>query len=442
MILTKTNSSLESGLLGLKHLFLNRLKSFETNTVFDHQYSETAKWKASLEPHLPVDTINEEELIIITLGLVAHIRPHYFDRLIQSVYPNGGGFPHLGGVRGKGHRGFLPSAETALFLLAGEDLKERFRIQSYFSSEHWFAKKQILKLADPEKNEPLMSGQLLLDHELIEKITLGEITRPQFSTNFPASRITTSQTWDDLILPNSTSMQINDILTWLKYKEALFEELEMRRKLKPGYRALFYGPPGTGKTLTANLLGKYTNRDIYRVDLSSVVSKYIGETEKNLASLFDRAENKDWILFFDEADALFGRRTQVQNSHDRYANQEVAYLLQRIETYQGLIVLASNFKSNIDEAFVRRFQSIIHFPMPRMQERLKLWQNAFPKQLKFESDVNLKQIAQKYELSGADIMNVVQFVCLNTLAKDSLTVSYSDIVESIKREFIKSGKLS
>nr|WP_321237511.1 ATP-binding protein [uncultured Psychroserpens sp.] len=442
MILTKTYNALETGLIGLKHLFLNRLKSFETNTFFEQDYSNNTEWKIALLPHLPVKDLNDEELVIITLGLVAHIRPHYFDRLIQSVYPNGGGFPHLGGIRGKGHRGFLPSAETALFLLAGEDLKERFRIQNYFSSEHWFAKKQILKLGDPEKNEPLMSGQLLLDHELIEKITLGAITRPQFSTSFPASRITTSQTWDDLILPNSTSLQINDILTWLKYKEALFEELEMSRKLKPGYRALFYGPPGTGKTLTANLLGKYTNRDIYRVDLSSVVSKYIGETEKNLASLFNRAENKDWILFFDEADALFGRRTQVQNSHDRYANQEVAYLLQRIETYKGLIILASNFKSNIDEAFVRRFQSIIHFPMPRMQERLKLWQNAFPSQLKFKSDVDLKQIAQKYELTGADIMNVVQFVCLNTLSKDRLEVSYLDIVESIKREFIKSGKLS
>src|SRR5690606_10657744 len=442
MIVKDINSTLEYALSALKTLFLSRLKSFETDTFFEIDTSDANLLAASLLPHLPVSKISYEESMVITLALVAHIRPHYFDQLIQSVYPNGGGFPHLGGIRGKSHRGFLPSAETALFLLGGEDLKQRFKIQHLFSSDHWFTKKQILRLAEPERNEPLMSGQLILDSEYIEKVTLGEVTRPNFSTEFPASRITTEQSWDDLILPSSTTSQIQDILVRLKYKEALFEGLGMNKKLKPGYRALFYGPPGTGKTLTVNLLGKYTNRDVYRVDLSSIVSKYIGETEKNLANLFNRAENKDWILFFDEADALFGRRTQVQNSHDRYANQEVAYLLQRIETFEGLIILASNFKSNIDEAFVRRFQSIIHFPMPRVQERLSLWENAFPEKVEFDKDLNLKQLAQKFELTGADIMNVVQYVCLNLLAKETLVVSYSEIVEGIKREFVKSGKLS
>ncbi|WP_034246518.1 ATP-binding protein [Aquimarina atlantica] len=442
MITEDINISLENALIGLKNLLLSRLKSFETNTSFEVNIEDFNSWSSVLTPHFPVSKIDFNELVIITLALVPHIRPHYFDRLIQSVYPNGGAFPHLGGVRGKGHRGFLPSGETALFLLAGENLEDRFQIQHLFSPDHWFAKKQILRLAEPEKNEPEMSGQLIMDREYVEKITLGKITRPSFSSDFPAARITTQQTWDDLVLPKSTLTQIQDILTWLRYKEILLDELEMSSKLKPGYRALFYGPPGTGKTLTANLLGKYTNRDIYRVDLSSVVSKYIGETEKNLANLFNRAENKDWILFFDEADALFGRRTQVQNSHDRYANQEVAYLLQRIETYQGLIILASNFKSNIDEAFIRRFQSIIHFPMPRVQERLYLWQRAFPDKIQLDSEINMRQLAQKFELTGADIMNVVQYVCLNALAKERVKVSYHDITDGIKREFIKSGKLN
>ncbi|WP_282080565.1 ATP-binding protein [Aquimarina algiphila] len=442
MITTEINTSLEYALTSLKTLLLSSLKSFETNERLELESWDISSWSASLLPHLPVKKISDEELVIITLALAPHIRPHYFDRLIQSVYPNGGGFPHLGGIRGKGHRGFLPSGETALFLLAGENLEYRFRIQQLFSPEHWFAKKQVIRLAEPERNEPAMSGQLILDQEFIDKITLGRITSPSFSTEFPAAKITTEQHWNDLILPSSTSLQIQDILIWLKYKHALFEGLEMRKKLKPGYRALFHGPPGTGKTLTANLLGKHTNRDVYRVDLSSVVSKYIGETEKNLANLFNKAENKDWILFFDEADALFGRRTQVQNSHDRYANQEVAYLLQRVETYKGLIILASNFRSNIDEAFVRRFQSIIHFPMPRTQERLSLWQNAFPNKLILDKDIDLKQLAQKFELTGADIMNVVQYVCLNVLAKESHAISYKDITEGIKREFVKSGKFS
>ena len=131
----------------------------------------------------------------------------------------------------------------------------------------------------------------------------------------------------------------------------------MRKRVKPGYRALFHGPPGTGKTLTATLLGKHTGRPVFRIDLSRVVSKYIGETEKNLSRLFDKAEHKDWILFFDEADALFGKRTEIRDAHDKYANQEVAYLLQRIESYAGLVILATNQRGNIDEAFLRRFQA-------------------------------------------------------------------------------------
>jgi SpoVK/Ycf46/Vps4 family AAA+-type ATPase len=157
----------------------------------------------------------------------------------------------------------------------------------------------------------------------------------------------------------------------IRQGDVLMNQWNMRHKLRPGCRALFFGPPGTGKTLTATVLGKATGRQVYKVDLSMVVSKYIGETEKNLAGPFDRAEHKDWILFFDEADALFGKRTQVRDAHDRYANQEVSFLLQRIETYHGLVILASNLASHVDEAFARRFGHLVHFPMPRqdLEER-------------------------------------------------------------------------
>ena len=215
----------------------------------------------------------------------------------------------------------------------------------------------------------------------------------------------------------------------------------MNRIIKPGYRALFHGPPGTGKTLTAALLGKLTGRDVFRVDLSMIVSKFIGETEKNLAHLFDRAENKDWILFFDEADALFGKRTGVRDAHDRYANQEVSYLLQRVETFGGLVILASNFKANIDEAFIRRFQSIIHFPMPRTAERLRLWQQSLPPHIALDTDVNLKMLAERYELSGASIVNIVQYCCLTALSRNDKVLTNQDLRNGIAREFGKEGKI-
>lgn len=179
--------------------------------------------------------------------------------------------------------------------------------------------------------------------------------------DFFAKPITTELTWNDLDVSKNTLIQIHEIETWVQNSSSLMRKWQLTKKLKPGYRALFYGTSGKQKTLTASLLGRHTNKDVYSIDLSMVVSKYIGETEKNLANLFDKARNKDWILFFDEADALFGKRTDVSDAHDRYANQKVSYLLQRMEEYSGLTILATNFKTDIDEAFLRRFNSIINF---------------------------------------------------------------------------------
>jgi SpoVK/Ycf46/Vps4 family AAA+-type ATPase len=246
--------------------------------------------------------------------------------------------------------------------------------------------------------------------------------------------------WDDLVLNNHVMLQLKEIETWVKHHNKLMKEWGMERILKPGYKSLFYGPPGTGKTTTAALLGKKTNRDVYRIDLSQMVSKYIGETEKNLAKLFDRAENKEWILFFDEADALFGKRTTTRDAHDRYANQQVSYLLQRIEDFDGLVILATNLKSNIDEAFMRRFQSSINFPMPTSEERLKIWSNGFSKSVELDKSIDLTEIAAKYELSGGAIINVIQHCSLRSLARESNLITLNDIIEGIKREYHKNRR--
>ena len=198
---------------------------------------------------------------------------------------------------------------------------------------------------------------------------MGTVNKPRFSMDFPAEHLETATTWDDLVLPAQTLSQIRDIEHWITHHHTLLDDRGIRKSIGPGYRVLFHGPPGTGKTLTAALLGKRTGKDVLRIDLSRVVSKYIGETEKNLSRLFDRAENENWILFFDEADALFGKRTDIADAHDRFANQEVAYLLQRIESYNGLVILTSHQRADIDDAFIRRVQMIVEFPMRRSEER-------------------------------------------------------------------------
>ncbi len=390
---------------------------------------------------LEENELSREELIVLMTALAPHLQPNFFDRIIAQTMPESGDFPHLGGVRGKQHRGYLPTGETVLFILAGQSMQRRFSIQSMFGEDHLFAQKNILWLEEPKEEEPASSGKLLMNPDFVSLFSLGVMPRPRFSMNFPAKRVTTEMEWEDLVLNPTTLRQVKELESWLEHGKTMLHDWGLKKRIKPGYRALFYGPPGTGKTLTAGLLGKYTGREVYKVDLSMVVSKFIGETEKNLARLFARAENKGWILFFDEADSLFGKRTSVRDAHDKYANQEVSYLLQRVEDYDGLVILASNFKSNIDEAFMRRFQSVIHFPKPSASERMRLWEQAFPLAVTLDAGVDLLQISRKYEITGANVINVVQYACLRALEQGENTILAKYLIEGVKKEFAKEGKI-
>ena len=386
--------------------------------------------------------LNVDEYVALITALAPHVQPQLFDDVMQEYFPQGGEFPALGGAKGANYRGFLPTGETVHFLLGVVgDLNRRLEVQRIFGSGHFFNKERILYLEEMKPGEPASSGRLILDPEFVELFTLGYVTAPRMSSSFPAQRLQTELEWDDLVLNPQTLSQLQEIETWIEHNDTLLFDWQMHRKLKPGFRALFYGPPGTGKTMAATLLGKFTGHDVYRIDLSSLVSKYIGETEKNLSTLFERAENKNWILFFDEADSLFGKRTNVRDAHDRFANQEVSYLLQRVEEFSGLSILCSNFKSNMDDAFTRRFQTIVYFPMPKPEERMILWQKSFPAAVRLDPAIDLRQIAQKYELSGSNIVNIVHYCCLQALAANTNVISSENLITGINREFIKENKV-
>ncbi len=402
------------------------------------EYRDDGAWLANfVRDHDP----NQQEFVMLMLALAPHFLPDMLDRLVRRHVPEGGELPSFGGVRGGSHRGLLPTGETALFVLSGDDLEKRLEAQLVLSQEHWFFRNRIVWLEPVREGEPAMSGRLIVNPEIIEEIVTGKVGRPAFSMDFPAEHIETSMDWDDLVLNPMTRAQIREIEHWVKHNDTLMNDWGMRKRVKPGYRALFYGPPGTGKTLTAMLLGKHTGKDVFRVDLSRVVSKYIGETEKNLSRLFDKAENKNWILFFDEADALFSKRTDVRDAHDKYANQEVAYLLQRIEGYNGLVILASNQRANIDDAFVRRLQAIIPFPMPQQEERYEIWRKTFPAQIAVAGDVDWRSIAARHELTGANILNVTHFCAIEALARQAAEVDLRSLEEAIRREYVKEGRV-
>lgn len=378
-----------------------------------------------------------DERLILMLALAPHLKPKALDIFLHAKGTSSG----FGGRQGKNHKGFLPTGETVLFVLAGSDLEKRIKLHQIFGTEHVFSIKQVLWLSGRDAMEPLLSGMLTVSQDYLDLFTTGKVQKPVFSHEFPARQLTTNMDWDDLILPPATRQGLESIEHWIALKERIAADSTLGKRIKPGYKTLFYGPPGTGKSISAAIIGRKTGRDVFRIDLSQMVSKFIGETEKNLARVFDRAENKDWILFFDEADALFGKRTDTKESNDRFANQEVSYLLQRIEEHNGLTILASNFKENIDPAFSRRLKTIIQFPMPDKMQREKIWSSFLSGDFKPAADVDLRKIAQNYEMAGGSIINVVEYCLTQALRLDKQEISEQDILQGIKLEFSKVGRI-
>ena len=393
-----------------------------------------------IDDYIPGTAVSIEDRILIMLAIMPHIRPQLLDTFFIQNKNFDRPFTEFGGWKGNTHGGFLPTGETAAFIIAGTDLDKRFNLIKLFDEDYFLAKKNILKIEKTNSEEPFLSGVLRVLPEFLTWLTLKQKHLLDYSIDFPAKRIVTLLNWDDLVLPYNTLDELEDINTWIQHSSIITNDDHLCRFIKPGYRALFFGPPGTGKTLTASLLGKKNEMDVYRIDLSMLISKYIGETEKNLANVFDQAENKNWILFFDEADALFGKRTQTNTSNDRHANQEIAYLLQRIEDYPGTIILATNLKSNIDDAFLRRFQASVYFPMPEANQRLELWKKMIPPNWMINTAVDLSPISKKYELSGGAITNIIRFCALRLIKNNKKEIDHELLIEGIQKELRKEGK--
>jgi len=380
------------------------------------------------------------ERIVLVLALLPHLRPALLDTLFVRNKNFDRGFTEFGGWKGRAHGGFLPTCETAAFIVAGEDLAQRFAVMQLFDDAHYLRKRGILRVEHEAPGEPFLSAALVVGSEYLSWLTTGERHKPDFSSSFPAKLITTALGWNDLVLGHEVLEEIDAITTWIRHSDTLLRDWQLDKAIKPGYRALFFGPPGTGKTLTATLIGQAAQADVYRIDLSMVVSKYIGETEKNLAQVFDQAQTRNWILFFDEADALFGKRTATSSSNDRHANQEVSYLLQRVEDFPGTVILATNLKANIDDAFARRFQSMVHFPMPDADQRLRLWEGMVRHTGRLADDVNLVQLAEDHELAGGAIANVVRFGAINALQRGRALIQAVDLQRGIVKELRKEGR--
>lgn len=318
----------------------------------------------------------------------------------------------LGGV------GLAPDADLA-------ELASRYRLEGWQIA-------QAAQSARPAGREPVSFADLTAAAQGVSSVRLGDL----------ALRIEPRHRWCDLVLPPDRLAQLREMCDQFRYRHIVYGAwgLGARSSRGQGLAALFAGPSGTGKTMAAEIVAADLALSLYRIDLSGVVSKYIGETEKNLERVFAAAREANVILLFDEADALFGKRSETKDAHDRYANIEISYLLQRIEEYDGLVILTSNLRQNLDEAFLRRLQFSIEFPFPEREARLLIWQRSVPPDMPLASDVAWEELAERYKLSGGGIRNALVTAAF-LAAREAEPVGMRHLLWGVRREFQKLGKL-
>ena len=258
-----------------------------------------------------------------------------------------------------------------------------------------------------------------------------------------AARLDPAHRWDSLVLPPRQREHLQSIAGHLRHRDRVLQQWGYEETITRGHglKALFAGESGTGKTMAAQVIATELGLDIYRVDLATVVSKYIGETEKNLDRIFGAADGSNAIIFFDEADALFGKRSEVSDAHDRYANIEVSYLLQKMEGYEGAVVLATNFQRNIDDAFLRRLDYVVDFPFPGEADRRQIWQLLLPVKAPVADDVDLDFLAERFKLAGGAIRNAALTAGYLAAAEgDEITMRH--LIRAVGLEYAKLGRLT
>ena len=302
-----------------------------------------------------------------------------------------------------------------------------------------FTPLQIKKTCDEAQFECKYNGKNNIDGKTLSMCahhqTIGDLSDK-------AVLIKKKHTWDDIVLPKAQKELLVRACNQIKYKHIVYEKWGMSKRILygRGLSMLFTGPPGTGKTMAAQVVASDLDLEIYRVDLSRVISKYIGESEKNLSEVFDSAKKSNAVLLFDETDALFGKRTEVKDSHDKNANVETSYLLQKMEEYNGITVMTTNFIENIDKAFFRRINYVVHFTLPDFDLRLKIWKNMFPSKTPVSDDVDFEYLAKNFEIAGGSIKNIV-LTSSFMAASESDKVEMKHIIKSIEYELKKQGKM-
>lgn len=381
--------------------------------------------------------MNTEERLVLLLALIPHLRPQALDPLFARNRELDHGFSEFGGCSHPRHNGFLPTWETAAFLIAGTDLEQRLGLIRLFQRDHFFFREGILR-TDADNGEAMpFSKALRISNEYLYLLTTGEHWKPDFGADFPARRLTTSLAWNELILPPAVREELGAFQAWTRLDPETMAAWGLHRLAQPGYRALFYGPPGTGKTLAATLLGQRLGLDVYCIDLAVAISGDMGEIAGNLAHMFEQAAARGWLLVFDKADILFGTGAEAC-----CPSPSASWLRQYLDGFPGVAILISRQRANVGEVFSHRFHASIHFPMPEAEERLLLWQGVLGDKCPWGPDVDLDTLARKYELSGGAIVSAVRHAALRARQRGRDQIMAEDLKAGMAQVWPDGGEIA
>lgn len=383
---------------------------------------------------------NSTDRVLLLLALAAGFAPETLSPLaaLASDKENGiitGGFFRQGDLQ------LYPTIRTAVFLLSGNDLEARSYYAGYFHSKHRLFTSSIV-LAEPRHEQSVFQNyEILLNDQFLATLFHGEAPRLDGDHGFPARRSTRKHSLADVVLAEKTKKEIEKLRRFTRHMKELWE-INKNKRYRNNFISIFSGDPGTGKSHTAEAVGNEFGLPVYKVNFAQMVSKYIGETEKNLERVFDRFDRQPCILFFDEAESVFGKRTEVSDSHDQHANNMQSYLLQKIEDFSGIVILATNVQNlfqYFDKAFQRRIRLIATFEFPDYPERLQLWNSSIEAPFSFEEGLT-ERLAKNYQFTGGSIFNLVSDAILDAMEKETKVITFEMVDAAMADEFKKTGR--
>lgn len=384
--------------------------------------------------------LTDTDRVLLNLAFAATFSPetlaplaHVASDKEKSIY--------TGGFFREGDPLFFPTVRTALFLLAGQDAETRSYYASYFHGRQRVFTSSVVIASPREDSSVFLNYELIFNDQFLATILQGEPARLDGDHGFPARRSKRTHSLAEVVLAEKTKLEIEKLRRFTRHMKKVWE-INTHNRYRNNFICIFSGEPGTGKSHTAEAVGNEFKLPVYKVNFAQMVSKYIGETEKNLEKVFDRFDRQPCILFFDEAESIFSKRTEVKDSHDQHANNMQSYLLQKIEEFTGIVILATNVQNlsqYFDKAFQRRIRLIATFDFPDYTERQKLWAQSLEEPYRFEEGLT-ERLAKHYQLTGGSVYNIVSDAVLEAMDRDTSIITFEIIEPAMKDEFKKTGR--